>query len=50
MPESRKFLLAIGRVAEAHSELRNFGSTVREDGVTAVEKRSTIATDLPTDA
>ena len=45
VPESPKFLLAIGRVAEAHAVLRNFGCTVRDVGVAAVEKvESTLAT------
>jgi len=45
VPESPKFLLAIGRVAEAHAVLRNFGCTVRDVGVVAAEKvESTLAT------
>jgi len=45
VPESPKFLLAIGRVAEAHAVLRNFGCTVRDVGVAAAEKvESTLAT------
>ena len=45
IPESPKFLLAIGRVAEAHVVLRNFGCTVRDAGVAAVGRtESTLAT------
>jgi MFS transporter, putative metabolite:H+ symporter len=50
VPESPKFLLAIGRVAEAHAVLRAFGCTVRDVGVAAVGRvESTIAavTHLP---
>jgi putative MFS transporter len=35
VPESPKFLLALGRVAEAHAVLRRFGCTVRQAGVAA---------------
>ena len=45
VPESPKFLLALGRVAEAHAVLRGFGCTVRDAGVAAAERvESTIAT------
>jgi putative MFS transporter len=35
VPESPKFLFALGRVAEAHAVLRSFGCTVRDAGVAA---------------
>ena len=45
VPESPKFLLALGRVAEAHAVLKSFGCNVRDAGVAVVERvESTIAT------
>jgi putative MFS transporter len=45
VPESPKFLLALGRAAEAHAVLRSFGCTVKDAGVAALERvESTIAT------
>ncbi len=45
VPESPKFLLALGRVAEAHAVLRSFGCMVKDAGVAAVERvESTILT------
>lgn len=38
VPESPKFLLALGRVAEAHAVLKGFGCTVRDAGVAVAEK------------
>ena len=35
IPESPKFLLSLGRVAEAHATLRSFGCIVREGGARA---------------
>jgi MFS transporter, putative metabolite:H+ symporter len=40
IPESPKFLLALGRVAEAHRVLRRFGCVVREDVSGAVRARA----------
>jgi putative MFS transporter len=38
VPESPKFLIALGRVSEAHAVLRSFGCTVRDVGAAAVAK------------
>jgi putative MFS transporter len=37
VPESPKFLLALGRVGEAHAVLRRFGCVVRDAGVAVAE-------------
>ena len=39
IPESPKFLLALGRVAEAHAVLRRFGSRVREGPAPPARRR-----------
>jgi putative MFS transporter len=38
IPESPKFLMALGRVREAHAVLRSFGCTVREGADAVVER------------
>ncbi len=38
VPESPKFLFALGRVSEAHAVLRSFGCTVRDAGATALAR------------
>ena len=46
VPESPKFLFALGRVTEAHAVLRSFGCTVRDVGVAVAASASDAATSI----
>jgi putative MFS transporter len=43
IPESPKFLMALGRIREAHVVLRGFGCTVREGAAKAIDRGEAVA-------